>query len=100
MLERIDGFGPMPVRPDGPGSTQTPASGAPSFKDALFDSINQVNQLQADAQKAVEGLATGQTDNVAQVMSAVQKADLAFRTLMQIRNKLVDAYDELRQMRL
>lgn len=100
MLERIDSLGPMPIRPDGVPSAGTPASTGGSFKDVLFDSIRQVNELQQDAQKAVEGLATGQNDNLAQVMTAVQKADLAFRTLMQIRNKLVDAYQEIRQMRL
>ena len=42
---------------------------------------------------------TGKTDNVTEVLSAVQKADLAFKMLMQIRNKLIDAYDEFRQMR-
>ena len=100
MVEGINSFGPMPVRPEAPGHAPPSTPGSASFKDVLFDSIQQVNELQADAQKAVEGLATGEQDNLAQVMTAVQKADLAFRTLMQIRNKLVDAYQELRQMRL
>ena len=100
MVEGINGFGVPPVHPDAPGSAQTPPAGSPNFKDVLFDSINQVNQLQADAQQMVEGLATGQNDNQAQVMTAVQKADLAFRSLMQIRNKLTDAYEQIQQMRV
>ena len=45
-------------------------------------------------------LATGKSDNVSEVFTAVKKAELAFQTLMQMRNKLLDAYDEIRQMRI
>jgi flagellar hook-basal body complex protein FliE len=71
-----------------------------SFKDMLVKSLEQVNSMQQDADVAFQKLATGQTQNVTEVFSAVQKADLAFKTLMQIRNKLVDAYDDIRQMRI
>jgi flagellar hook-basal body complex protein FliE len=71
-----------------------------SFKDMLMKSLQEVNRLQEDANVAFERLATGKTQNVTEVLSAVQKADLAFKTLMQIRNKLVSAYDEIRQMRI
>src|SRR4051812_38003346 len=67
-----------------------------SFANTLLDSIKQVNNLQADANNAVESLFTGEEANPAEVLTAVQKADLAFRTMMQIRNKLVAAYDELK----
>ena len=76
------------------------APGGPSFKDLLIDSIKQVNDMQLQADQAMNRLATGETDNVAEVMTAVEKADLAFQLLMQIRNKLVDAYQEIRQMRI
>jgi len=65
-----------------------------------MDSINEVNRLQAEAEEARINLATGQTDNVAEVLTAVKKAELAFQTLMQIRNKLLEAYDEIKQMRV
>jgi flagellar hook-basal body complex protein FliE len=45
-------------------------------------------------------LTTGKTENVAEVFTAVKKAELAFQTLMQIRNKLSDAYEEIKQMRV
>ena len=76
------------------------AAGGASFKDLLIDSIKQVNDMQLQADQAMTRLATGETNNVAEVMTAVEKADLAFRLLMQIRNKLVDAYQEIRQMRI
>lgn len=81
-------------------AAETTKGESPEFGKILKDSIAEVNRLQADADKAIEALSTGKTDNVAEVMTAVQKADLAFKTLLQIRNKLLDAYNEVRQMRM
>ena len=70
------------------------------FKNLLIKSINEVNRMQSEADEAAVNLTTGKTDNVAEVFTAVKKADLAFQTLMQIRNKLMEAYDEIKQMRV
>jgi len=70
------------------------------FKSLLMKNINEVNRLQAEADEARINLATGKTDNVADVFTAVKKAELAFKTLMQIRNKLMDAYTEIKEMRV
>lgn len=91
------GAGPLQGNPASIGQ----ATGADkSFKNFLLESLGEVNQLQQQADQAVETLATGGETTPAEVLTAVQKADLAFRTLMQIRNKLVSAYDEVRQMRV
>jgi flagellar hook-basal body complex protein FliE len=74
--------------------------GGPSFKDVLMENIQQVNRLQRDAETAIEDLHTGKRTDVDQVLIAKQKADLAFQTLLQVRNKLVAAYEELKQMRV
>lgn len=79
-----------------PPSTGTPAGG--SFSDVLKDSINEVSRLQADAGKAVQDLATGKTENITGVMTAMQKSDMAFKTLLAIRAKLMDAYDEVKNI--
>lgn len=71
-----------------------------SFKDMLVDSIKQVNQMQHDADQAVEALFTGGDVNPAEVLTAVQKADLAFRLTMQMRNKAMDVYREIRDIRI
>jgi flagellar hook-basal body complex protein FliE len=63
-------------------------------------SINEVNRLQNEADQATVNLATGKTDNIAEVFTAINKADIAFRTLMEIRNKLMAAYEEVNQMRV
>src|SRR5687768_4117765 len=72
--------------------------GGTSFSDTFNQYLDEVNQLQQDANAAVQGEVTGQTDNLDGVMVAVQKSDLAFKTLMAIRTKLVDAYEELKNM--
>ena len=71
-----------------------------SFKDALLKSIGEVNNLQQDANRAVEQLATGGETSPAEVLTAVQKADLAFRMMLQVRNKLVQAYQEVQNIRV
>jgi len=85
----------------GGSSGSKPASGAAggaSFTDALKKSIDEVSRLQQDASKAVEDVATGKSENVDGVMTAIEKSDLAFKTLLAIRAKLMDAYDEIKGM--
>lgn len=99
----INGLGTTsPVHPASPVS---PAGGAqpvegPSFERFLLDSLDQVNRLQQEANQGVEKVVTGETDNIAEVFTAVRKADVAFSMLMEMRNKLVDAYQEIQQMRV
>ena|SRR5438309_11465891 len=80
-----------------PAKAGAPAGGA-SFADTLKKSIDEVSRLQQDASKAVEDLATGKSENVNGVMTAVEKSDLAFKTLLAIRSKLMDAYDEIKNI--
>jgi flagellar hook-basal body complex protein FliE len=72
----------------------------PSFSDVLMKNIEQVNKLQQDAEKAIEDVASGRRDDVDGVLIAKQKADMAFQMLLQVRNKMVDAYEEIKQMRV
>ena len=89
-------IGPRPPSPPQVGGDQA----GPSFKDVLMKNIDQVNALQQDAETAIEDLVAGRRDDVDQVLIAKQKADLAFQMLQQVRNKLVDAYEEMKQMRV
>ena len=74
------------------------ATGGASFADALKDSISEVARLQQDASQAVEDLATGRTEDVTGVMTAMEKSEIAFKTLLAIRSKLMDAYEEIKSM--
>ncbi len=71
-----------------------------SFASALAQSIEKVNSLQKEADQAIENLASGDSQNVHGTMLAVSKADLAFRMTMQVRNKIVDAYQEVMRMQV
>jgi flagellar hook-basal body complex protein FliE len=93
------GNGAGPVRPL-PGMPSAQPVEGKSFKDTLLSSLEQVNQLQQEATDGVNKLVTGETDNVAEVFSAVRKAGVAFDLLMEMRNKMVDAYNEIQQMRV
>jgi flagellar hook-basal body complex protein FliE len=78
----------------------TPSVGGSSFADALKNSIDEVSRLQQDASTAVQNLTTGKSEDVTGVMTAVEKSDLAFKTLLAIRAKLMDAYDEIKNISL
>lgn len=99
---------PTPIQPIQPGATpdvasktsETKDSGDVSFSEILKDSIQEVNELQKEADSAVQDLVTGKTESVTEVFSAVEKADLAFRTLMSVRNKLLEAYEEIWRLRV
>jgi flagellar hook-basal body complex protein FliE len=100
-MSRISGL-PLtpPSLPTSPGIAPAGGGDKPAFKNFLLESIEQVNSMQADADKAVETMMTGGDVNPAEVLTAVQKADLTFRMMMQIRNKLVAAYQEIKDVRI
>jgi len=106
-LGLIGGAGGVnPLHCPRPATSGTPAGGlpvdpnAPTFKDLLMENLSQVNKLQQDATAAIEDLQTGQRDDVEGVLMATQKADTAFKMLLQVRNRVVEAYDELKQIRV
>lgn len=75
----------------------TPSSG---FKDTLQHAISKANDIQLEADQATEALMTGQTQNIHQTMVALQEADVSFQLMMQIRNKLLSAYEEIQRMQI
>lgn len=102
MNTSVQGLAPaIPLPPPGGvvGKPSAPVEG-PSFQDFLANSLDQVNNLQRDADQAVEKMFTGGDANPAEVLTAVQKADMSFRLVMQVRNKLVAAYQELKEIRI
>ena len=70
----------------------------PGFKEALENSVNDVNQRQLQAHSAIEDLATGRSNNLHETMIAIQKAEVSFKMLMQVRNKIINAYQEVMRM--
>jgi flagellar hook-basal body complex protein FliE len=87
-----------PLRPE-TGVSRPDDPNKPSFKDALLRNLDEVNQLQQDAVKAVEDLPAGKT-TLENVMIATNKADLAFKMIQAVRNQVIKAYEEIQQMRV
>ena len=77
----------------------TPLESA-SFETMLKQSLDEVNQIQRNADQAIEALATGKQKDIHQTMIAMEKADVAFRLLMQIRNKVISAYETIMRMQV
>jgi flagellar hook-basal body complex protein FliE len=69
-----------------------------SFIDFLNNAVSDVNKLQLESEQLNEALAMGKTDNIHQVAIAAEKADIALQFTMQIRNKVLEAYQEIMRM--
>ena len=77
---------------------QKPDAKSPEFIQTLQNTMSQVEQLSTDAQKQVGNLLRGEGQDIHSAMIAVEKADLAFQLMMQVRNKIVQAYQEVSRM--
>lgn len=71
-----------------------------SFGEVLKTSLKEVNQLQKEADLAVRELAAGNTKDIHQTMIALEKADISFQFMMQVRNKIIAAYQEIMRMQV
>lgn len=84
----------------GPQSSSQEVNGGKSFGETLKDAIQEVNQLQKVSDKKMQDLATGKTDNIPDVMIAAEKADIALKLMVQVRSKIIDAYQEIMKMQV
>jgi len=86
---------PADVAPSALASSRTPES---SFRDVLHSAIDDIQQLEGQAQEKVAGVLEGNGADVHTALIAVEKADLSFQLMMQVRNKIVSAYEEISRM--
>lgn len=92
-----------PAQPLARAADAAPGSGgaAPAgFGDMVSRFLSEANNQQHAVGREVEALATGQTNDIHSVVLSVAKADLAFRFLMEIRNRLVSSYQEVMRMQV
>lgn len=87
------------------GKTQSNEAGgtgksAVTFGDLLVDKINEANSAIKVADSEVQNLVAGRTKNIHGAMIALEKADVSFKMLMQVRNKMIDAYREIMRMQV
>jgi flagellar hook-basal body complex protein FliE len=81
-------------------NNQTGAAEPASFGEFLNDSINKVSRLQNEANQSIEALASGQNKDIHNTMIAMEKAGVAFRFMMEIRNKVISAYETIMRMQV
>lgn len=91
-LESLDPTVSVPAVKTGQNQDST------SFGNMLVRSIDDVNRLKLEADVAVENMATGKQKDIHATMIALEKADVAFQLLMQIRNKIISAYETVMRM--
>jgi len=90
------------------GPFESPAAYSPGgaqktledFREMLCNAIDTVSDLQGNANELVQQLATGRTRDLHEVMIAVEEVNLALQLTMQIRNKIVEAYQEIMRMQV
>jgi flagellar hook-basal body complex protein FliE len=88
-----------------PGTTGTGSktvseavSGEASFGSLLERSIDSVNRMQQEADSRAAQLASGESKDIHNTMIAMQKADIGMSLIMEVRNKVISAYDEIKRM--
>ena len=96
MTGEINGIQGVSGLPGG-GPKKIEQSGE-KFSDVLSKFIEDVSDLQNQADKSIEKLAAGEVADVHQVMKAVEEANIALELMLEIRNRIVDAYQEIMRM--
>lgn len=85
----------------GKPSEAAPTAGAPNFADLLKNSIDKVNLVQEQSNQMANDLAAGDTTkNLHEVMIALQTASVSFQEMVQVRNKIVSAYQDVMNMQV
>ena len=79
---------------------QEPAKGVSNFAVILENTVNDVNQLQREADESIQKLAAGKGKDIHQTMIALEKAEVSFQLMMQVRNKIIAAYEEVMRMQI
>jgi len=101
MINSISNIRILPADVVAPNSAGAPAAvgkGEDSFLGTLKQSMDQIEGAQGEAASQVAQLLNGKGADVHSAMIAVEKADLSFQLMMQVRNKIVQAYQQISNM--
>jgi flagellar hook-basal body complex protein FliE len=79
------------------GST-SPKEGGESFETFVKDALAKVNTVQNEAEKAIQDLSNG--GDVTNAVIAMEKADMSFQVMVEVRNKLISAYEEIMRLQV
>lgn len=101
MIDPLSTYGVSPIAK--PASAPAPGkakAGGQDFASVIREQLDSVSKMQTEADANVQKLVTGQSQSVTDVFVATRKAEVAFSLMMEIRNKLVDAYQEIQNLRV
>jgi flagellar hook-basal body complex protein FliE len=70
------------------------------FSSLLSDAIADINKLQVNADETIAKVELGNTASIHEAVVALEKADISFRAMMQVRNKIMDAYQEIMRIQV
>jgi flagellar hook-basal body complex protein FliE len=104
-MMKMDPFAIQPARIDtvkpGPELPKAdPATEAGKFGNFLQSAFNKVNELQLEGDEAVRQMVSGENTDIHNTMITLQKAEVSFELMMQVRNKIVAAYDQIKNMQM
>jgi flagellar hook-basal body complex protein FliE len=98
-IDMISGLSPQMPRPGGAGGAQGAGAGG-NFDQALKGALDKVDSQQQLSNQALQDVLTGQSGDVLPVVSAMAKADLSFKLLIGVRNKVIEAYKQTMNMQV
>lgn len=106
MVDPLKSVGPG-LRPRSVDPTQVrapqvrpPQTASGSFKEMLAGAVTEVQQLQEEADTTIRKLVSGEIKDVAEALVAVERADMAFKTMMTVRGKVLSAYEDIMRMQV
>lgn len=97
LLRELSDLRQQTQKPSSPSPTEK-SKDSPSFMDHLEEGIKTVNDAQKFSDKKSVNLATGKEKNIHETMLAASQAELSFNLMVQIRNKAIEAYQEIMRM--
>ena len=104
MPNPLSDLSKLPLLPMAPPSLETIGSeqsgGSSIFQSLLMNSLEQTAGLERSAETAIQQSLTGEHLTMVEGVMAVREADLALRMMLQVRNKVLDAYNEIKEMRI
>jgi len=98
MSSAISSLRILPAEADPAALSPSAAPDDAGFRDVLHSAVDDIQQLESQAETKVSGVLTGNGSDVHSALIAVEKADLSFQLMMQVRNKIVSAYEEISRM--
>lgn len=95
-----EGLALRAMESEGLKSVSAPGDAAKGFGQMLSESIDKVNNMQVQSDQAIKELAAGRTKNIHETMLSIEQADTSLKLMMQVRNKVLEAYKEIMRMQV